>query len=429
MYVPDLETDDPCQETANTYIPQNVTRRANLPTTNYNLVALAPWINTDCTKSFFSAVKKDSLRALLVYHPDGNALQPPDADDDIWDFHDGDDWRTTNHFPVYAISSSAGNRMMQQLSLYSGDLSQVPFGSNITATFHPDPADYVRVWTELIISNNSATLAVWLFVIIIIGVLVSVIGGTSLLMHCVQRQRRASLRRRVESGEVNLETLGIKRLKVPIDHVQTFPLFTYNYEPPVPLSPTTRPSSATAQSHRNVEPDSEKCDHATDYQPDCQICLEEFQSKQTVIRELPCGHIFHPDCIDGFLSDISSLCPVCKASMLPRGYCPKITNGIVRRELATRRLRPRVVEPSDSERTRTRLYSWSSSVKKHMRFTASTSKQDESVELPDRSVVARPSPVAMMPERTRELVVPVDECNSDDGRPVCQYHCDGLTLS
>ncbi|KAK7751161.1 hypothetical protein SLS62_006845 [Diatrype stigma] len=409
---------DPCPE-ANTYIPQNVTRRANLPMTNYNLVALAPWINTECTKSFFASVKKDSLRALLVYQPDGDTSQPPDAKDAVWDFEDGSDWRTSNHFPVYAISSAAGDRMMRQLSLYSGDLSQVPFGSNITSTFHPDPADYVRVWTELIISNNSATLAVWLFVIIIVGVLVTVIGGTSLLMHCVQRQRRESLRRRVESGEVNLETLGIKRLKVPLDHVQTFPLFTYNYEPPVPLSPTTRPSSV-AQSHKNVEAEAEKSEHATDYQPDCQICLEEFQSKQTVIRELPCGHIFHPDCIDSFLSDVSSLCPVCKVSMLPRGYCPKITNGMVRREIATRRLRPQVVEVSESESKRTRLYSWSSSVKRHIRFTASATKHNESIELPERSVIARPSPAAVMPGRTRELIVPVDESNSDDGRPPCE---------
>ncbi len=390
--------------------------------TNYNLVGLAPWINTECTKSFFASVKKDSLRALLVYQPDGDTSQPPSVDDTVWEFDDGDDWRATNHFPVYAVSGAAGDRMMQQLSLYSGDLSQVPFGANITAIYHPDPADYVRVWSELVITNNPATLAVWLFVIIIVGVLVSVIGGTSLLMHCVQRQRRASLRRRVESGEVNLETLGIKRLKVPLEHVQTFPLFTYNYEPPVPVSPTTRPSSA-AHSHRNVDPEPEKCGHATDYQPDCQVCSEEFQSRETVIRELPCGHIFHPDCIDGFLSGVSSLCPVCKASMLPRGYCPKITNGMVRRELATRRLRPRVVDHSDDSEPggkRARLHSWSSSVKKHIRFTTPPPKQDESVELPDRTAVSSPGPAVTTPGQTRELVVPVDERNSDDGLPQCE---------
>lgn len=43
--------------------------------------------------------------------------------------------------------------------------------------------------------------------------------------------------------------------------------------------------------------------------------------------------------IDEFLGEVSSLCPICKASMLPRGYCPEITNETVRRERAIRRLR------------------------------------------------------------------------------------------
>ena len=420
MYVPDLEQDDPCHETANTYIPENVTRRANLPTTNYNLVALAPWINVDCTRSFFSAIKTDPLRALVVYLPGNDPSPPPEASDDTWDLEDGDKWRTNNHFPVYAISGVAGDRIMQQLSLYSGDLSRAPFAGNITSTYHPDAADYVRVWSELVITDNPGSLAVWSFVLIIIGVLISVIGGTSLLMHYVQRRRRRALRRRVESGDVNLEALGIKRLKVPLEHIKTFPLFTYNYEAPVAPSIVSSPTSAT-QGPRTVETDSEKCELATDYQPDCQICLEEFQSRQTVIRELPCGHIFHPDCIDAYLGEVSSLCPVCKTSMLPRGYCPKITNGMVRKERATRRLRARDTACPESGQTRARLHSWSGSLKRQMGLPAS-SRQVESVELPVMPTVPRRpiTPVTIPePTRTRELV-PVDEGNSDDGRPPCE---------
>jgi len=79
-------------------------------------------------------------------------------------------------------------------------------------------------------------------------------------------------------------------------------------------------------------------------QPTCPICLDDFESGVTPIRELPCGHIFHPDCSDAFLSNNSSLCPMCKTSILPVGYCPvKITNTMVRRERALRRLRSRVV--------------------------------------------------------------------------------------
>ncbi|RYO75978.1 hypothetical protein DL766_005063 [Monosporascus sp. MC13-8B] len=412
MYVPSLGSDDPCHEMASAYIPQNVTRQANLPMFNYNMVALAPWINAECALSYFTAVRRDSLRALLVYHPDGDALQPPDVDDSIWDLGDGGNWKGRYHFPVYAISSAAGHRMMQQLSLYSGDLSEVPFGSEITTTYHPDPSDYVRVWTELVISNGSGTFSVWVFVLIIIGLLLFVIGGISMLMHCIQRHRRAALRCRVESGEVNLEALGIKRLKVPTEHIQKFPLFTYN-ESPAPLSSLAR-SSAGAHGPRSTETGSDKYPLATDYQPDCQICLEEFESKRTVIRELPCGHIFHPECIDSFLSAVSSLCPICKASMLPPGYAPKITNGMVRRELATRRLRPPAMNRSDLGIGRRKLSSWSSSVKKHIGLGTSPPKHDDSIELPGVTI---PKPVATISGQIGGLVNPVDERNIGEDQP------------
>ncbi|RYP70700.1 hypothetical protein DL771_005304 [Monosporascus sp. 5C6A] len=410
MYVPNLESEDPCHEMASAYIPQNVTRQANLPKSNYNTVALAPWINAECALSYFAAVTRDSLRAMLVYHPDADTLQPPDADDSIWDLGDGGDWKTQYHFPVYAISSAAGHRMMQQLSLYSGDLSDVPFGSDIMTVYHPDPSDYVRVWTELIISNTG-TFPVWVFVLIIVGLLLFVIGGTSMLMHGVQRHRRAALRRRVESGEVNLEALGIKRLKVPIEHIRKFPLFTYNYESPAPLSPLIR-SSAGARGPISTETGSDKYPLATDHQPDCQICLEEFQSKLTVIRELPCGHIFHPGCIDSFLSAVSSLCPICKASMLPPGYSPKITNGMVRRELATRRLRPPATDRSGLGRGHERLSSWTTSVKKRMGLGTSPPKYDESIELSGTTV---PNSAATISGPIRELVKPV--YNGTTGEP------------
>jgi hypothetical protein len=77
-------------------------------------------------------------------------------------------------------------------------------------------------------------------------------------------------------------------------------------------------------------------------QPTCPICLDDYESGVTEIRELSCGHIFHPECIDTFLRSSSSLCPLCKKSALPPGYCPaKITNAMVRRERNLRRLRAR----------------------------------------------------------------------------------------
>jgi len=84
---------------------------------------------------------------------------------------------------------------------------------------------------------------------------------------------------------------------------------------------------------------------------------------------LPCLHVYHPDCIDSFMEKQSSLCPLCKASALPkyvihilfllqdwsersniiqstsRGYIPiKLTNSVVRRERLLRRSRGRATQ-------------------------------------------------------------------------------------
>lgn len=43
----------------------------------------------------------------------------------------------------------------------------------------------------------------------------------------------------------------------------------------------------------------------------CAICVEDFQEGSDV-RVLPCDHVFHPKCVDEWLSNHSSLCPLCK---------------------------------------------------------------------------------------------------------------------
>ena len=46
----------------------------------------------------------------------------------------------------------------------------------------------------------------------------------------------------------------------------------------------------------------------------CAICVEDFQNGERV-KELPCKHIFHPICVDEWLNNHSSLCPLCKANI------------------------------------------------------------------------------------------------------------------
>ena len=273
---------------------------------------------------------------------------------------------------------------MHELSLYSGNITSVPYGHQIAELPSIDPRDYVRIYTQIGTTNSSTLPGLWAFLLIIVAVLALMLGTTSATMHVIQRSRRQSLRRRVASGEVNLEALGIKRLTVPQEVIDRLPLFTYNCEDenlrPVSTELKKMGKRASIRQEEPREASSPNPEGISQFQdeilgchegqaprlstfddsisnpeslfvhkflpysqPMCPICLEDFEAGTTPIRELPCGHIFHPDCIDAFLSNNSSLCPMCKKSVLPVGYCPtKITNAMVRRERNVRNLRSRI---------------------------------------------------------------------------------------
>lgn len=373
--MPDLDHKHPCYNTSQQYIPANATRQSNLPATDFTLVALAPWINIECTKGYLSAARQDPVRAFIFYQPDNGTAQPPPISSEQWGLEDGGSWKSINNYPVYAVPGSVGARMMRQISLYSGNLTDVPNGHELSTFPGVDPRDYVRVYTQLNVSHGTNLPNLWEFLLIVVAVLAIMLTVTSGSMHYLQRCRRQALRRRVENGEVNLEALGIKRLTVPQGTIDRMPIFTYyhgGYQLPIShidsnatervsspkgmsseeneisvcdssipkaLSPVFTPESK--HSSLSISPQEQR--GVAFSQPTCPICLDDFESGTTLIRELPCGHIFHPECIDPFLSNNSSLCPMCKKSVLPSGECPiAITNAMVNRERNMRRLRSRV---------------------------------------------------------------------------------------
>ncbi|KND91170.1 putative RING finger membrane protein [Tolypocladium ophioglossoides CBS 100239] len=394
LFVPSVTTVPSCDTQQYDFIPRNVTRRQQLPAANFNVIAIAPWFSIECTLAYLRSAGHGPIRGFIFYKPNNSTNKPQDVDSPVWNLDDGGAWKRNNHFPVFAVPGIEGQRLMTQLSLYAGTVSQVPHGDEISQLYGPNPNDYVRIWTDLTMRNPTNVPAVWSFVLIVIGALLLIISAVSLTMHFVQRRNRMTLQRRVQSGEVDLEAMGIKRLTVPASHVKAFPIFTYNAEPdlvnapPTPSSPggdqpphakkssrkgrrseqrsasSDTKSPGTARSVRSIRSKRRSItgtgsSTATNYQPKCHICLASFEHKLSIIRELPCGHIFHPACIDEFLTRNSSLCPMCKHCMLPRGYSPRITNGMVRRERAVRRLRERVDwEDSSFEYGDTKLKEW-----------------------------------------------------------------------
>ena len=51
----------------------------------------------------------------------------------------------------------------------------------------------------------------------------------------------------------------------------------------------------------------------------CVICTDEF-ADNAYVTELNCGHIFHPLCIEKWLLDYSSVCPMCKCRVICSNY-------------------------------------------------------------------------------------------------------------
>jgi Ring finger domain len=181
-----------------------------------------------------------------------------------------------------------------------------------------------------------------------------IIASTSCSMHWLQKRRRERLRRRVANGEVDLEQLGIKKLTVPPEYLEKMPIYTFpeETENSNDIEKAAGPSdqSTTANPVSQIQP--KAATPKTAYsQPTCAICLEDFAPGESIVRELPCRHIFHSECVDTFLRENSSLCPLCKKTSLPRGYCPPvITNAMVRRERMMRRMRDRVPDPEAQSR-------------------------------------------------------------------------------
>ncbi|KAJ0240972.1 RING-H2 finger protein ATL39 [Hirschfeldia incana] len=46
----------------------------------------------------------------------------------------------------------------------------------------------------------------------------------------------------------------------------------------------------------------------------CVICLNEYKEDEMLRLILPCGHVFHVDCVDKWLS-YHSTCPICRADV------------------------------------------------------------------------------------------------------------------
>lgn len=128
--------------------------------------------------------------------------------------------------------------------------------------------------------STSPMPGLWLFLLIVVAILLFVVGVTSLAMHFIQYRYRQNLRRRVANGEVDLEALGVKRLTVPKEILDKFPISVYIANPPTPSQPpmptdalnqTNSTSGVTPIGGITNAPGNTAINRGF-YQPSCPVC-------------------------------------------------------------------------------------------------------------------------------------------------------------
>ncbi|CCX05979.1 Similar to Uncharacterized RING finger membrane protein C15C4.06c; acc. no. Q1MTR5 [Pyronema omphalodes CBS 100304] len=317
LHFPDLPSTSTCRNIST--LP-STSLHDDLPKSNFTSVALfpvigfAPW-TPRCNKEWLDAARDDrSVLDGFVFYSTNHTSTIPRHDHPYWN---GIKFRDYG-FPIYGMRGREGQLLMNKYTEFAEQQSILPDINNATGR--------ARVFLEFDTGRGARLPGLWLFLLIVLGVLVAAIVAISCSMHLLQWRRRRSLRNRVARGEVDLEQLGIKRLLVPRKILDKLPLKPY-------------------QTGGTIE------------QPACSICLEDFVPTTTTVRVLPCNHQYHPACIDGFLEQQSSLCPLCKASVLPKGYVPPhLTNATVRREREVRRQRRREMGGGRIHRAWTRMW-------------------------------------------------------------------------
>lgn len=202
-----------------------------------------------------------------------------------------------------------------------------------------------------------STPSLWSFILAILGV-IFIIGIVLVIwFRWLNARRRTALQQRIRDGELDVENLALNQMKSPRAVVEALPLYAYpgaseadlsnqeqtsatetnpeeeihpstprRHDPatPEPTSPMTeiqKPEPAvikpgidgqSSPSLQSSRPDSTIRHNQTC----CAICLDDYVVGSSMVRELPCGHIFHSGCIEVFLLEQSSLCPLCKRSVL-----------------------------------------------------------------------------------------------------------------
>lgn len=340
LYVPTLNDKPQCNP--EWYTPTNYTEAAMQgPVPYVESAALIPFGSDECNQAYFESITSTSANTVLVAASGPNdpaysvsnisQLLPPGIGISIY----GVEYSTAQMMSQWVEHTAEQPRSVYY---HNGEAGE-PTVTRVGLRFMP-------------LQSGSSMPKLWVWVLAIVGSILVAILTLSCILNFVQYKRRRDLRNRLRNGEVDLEQLGFIGVSAPSDVIARLPEKVYHsgdshYETVTgkekgwtdkDLSSSKRRKAKWLHIHSKKEHyDESKPEHSLEgySQSSCPICLDDYEENDTVVLELPCRHIFHPDCIRPFLESRSCLCPLCKQSILPKGYLPpgvRITNVTVRRE-------------------------------------------------------------------------------------------------
>ncbi|VBB89477.1 Conserved hypothetical protein [Yarrowia lipolytica] len=337
LYVPTISDKPQCNP--EWYTPTNYTEtKMQGPVSFVESAALIPFGTDECNEAFFESITSTSANTILVAASDPNS--PASSVSNI-----------TQLLPpglgisIYGVEYSTAQMMSQWVE----HVAEVPQSTYYHNGDRGEPT-VTRVGLRFMAMQSGSNMPkLWVWVLAIVGSILVAILTLSCILNFVQYKRRRNLRTRLRNGEVDLEQLGFIGVSAPTDVIARLPEKVYHsgdshYESVArkesvwtdkDLANKKRKTKWLKMAHKKT--DESKPEHSLEgySQSSCPICLDDYEENETVVLELPCRHIFHPDCIRPFLETRSCLCPLCKQSILPKGYLPpgvKITNLTVRRE-------------------------------------------------------------------------------------------------
>nr|CAG8475922.1 6290_t:CDS:2 [Entrophospora candida] len=193
----------------------------------------------------------------------------------------------------------------------------------------------------ILVPKTSLFPGIWEFTLIVVVVLLAISFLTSVAMHChLFRLRRRQRRREANSVPFSHE---MKMTTLNSDILNTFPIRLYKNSSKLTtnddksagiIQQTTLgddgSDNANGIENRPISLATELAEgsgihglavidetQVSSYSPTlCAICLEDFDDGDE-LRFLPCKHEYHAECIDPWLIEKSSLCPLCKFDCAP----------------------------------------------------------------------------------------------------------------